>query len=272
MKKGTLIGRGRTADVYAWEEGRILKLFQEWIPAFVVEREYTVTRAAQAAGVPVPATYELVELERRHGIVFEKIEGKSLLAEIQDKPWKVYAAARRLGGLHAQIHGIRTSVELPTQREQIEAAIKSVQGLGEDEKQAVQSYLSKLPDGQSLCHGDFHPDNILVSERGPIIIDWLTGTRGHPLADVARTSLLIHTAALPPSTPGHVRRIMDVSRAFLYSIYLNRYLQLRPAKRRQIDQWRLPLLAARLREVDEYPQEKQLLLSQLKTMLEEQPK
>ena len=264
-----LIGKGRTADVYAWGEGRILKFYQSWMPASAVEREYAVTRAAQAAGVPVPATYELVEMDGRYGIVFERIEGISLLAELQAKPWKLFAVARQLAELHAQIHNCRAPVELPDQRQQIESGINAAQNMVDTDKQAVQTYLMQLPDGDSLCHGDFHPDNILLSTRGPIIIDWLTGTRGRPLADVARTSLLFQTAGLPPSTPVHVRLLINMSRAVLHAIYLNRYLQLRPAKRQQIDEWRLPLITARLREVEDYPHEKQLLLTWLKAMLKE---
>jgi uncharacterized protein (TIGR02172 family) len=270
LEKHTLIGRGRTADVYAWGEGRILKLFQDWIPAFVAEREFIITRTAQAAGVPVPATYELIEINGRHGIVFERIEGISLLTEIQNKPWKMITFARQLGELHAKIHEVRAPVELPAQKKQIADAIESINELSEDDRQTVQSYLNQMPEGQSLCHGDFHPDNILLSTRGPIIIDWLTGSRGHPLADVARTSLLIHTAALPPRTPAYLRLILDTSRALLFTIYIKRYFQLCPGKRQQIEKWRLPLIAARIHEVDEYPQEKQLLLSQLKAVMKEQ--
>lgn len=270
MEKDALIGKGRTADVYAWGEGRILKLYQGRMPASAVEREYIITRSAHAAGAPVPVTYELVEMEGRYGIVFERIEGISLLAELQAKPWKLFAVARQLGELHAQIHDSRAPVELPAQRQQIKNAIEAANDMVEADKQAVQNYLMQLPDGESLCHGDFHPDNILLAARGPVIIDWLTGTRGHPLADVARTSLLFQTAGLPPGTPAHIRLLIKISRSILHAIYLNRYLQLHPAKRQQIDQWRLPLIAARLREVEDYPQEEQLLLVWLKAMLKEQ--
>jgi aminoglycoside phosphotransferase (APT) family kinase protein len=271
MEKDTLIGSGRTADIYAWGEGRILKLYQDRVPSFLAEQEYTVTRAVQAAGIPVPTAYDLIEINGRLGIVFERIEGISLLAEFQAKPWILFAGARSLGELHAQIHNTRAPVELPPQRERIENAIETAQDLAEPEKQAARDCLAQLPEGESLCHGDFHPDNILLAARGPVIIDWMTATRGHPPADVARTSLLFQTGGLPPSTPTHVRLMTNASRVLLHSLYLNRYLQLRPTNRREIDRWQLPLLAARLREVEAYPQEKRMLLKRLKALLKEQP-
>jgi uncharacterized protein (TIGR02172 family) len=270
MEKGQLIGQGRTAEVFSWGEGRILKLYQSWMPAYVVEREYNISRAVYAAGVPSPATYEFIEMEGRYGIVFERIEGVSLLAELQTKPLKLFTLARQLGELHAQIHACHAPAEIPSQRERIEFGITHAEDISDADKQAVCSYLRQLPEGEALCHGDFHPDNILMSSRGPVIIDWLTGTRGHPLADVARTKLLICTGGLPPGTPAHVRLVINQTRNLLYAIYLNRYLQLHPARRDEIERWRMPIFAARLEEVREYPQEKQLLLEQLKVMLQDQ--
>jgi uncharacterized protein (TIGR02172 family) len=259
-----LLGKGRTADVFAWGEGRILKLYQSWMPAPSVEREYLVTQAAQAAGLPVPAPFDLLEMGGRYGIVFEKIDGISMLSELQQKPWILFAIARQFAELHAQIHERQVPLEVPSQRQQIESGINATQKLTDAEKHVAQSCLLKLPGGDSLCHGDFHPDNILLSEKGPIIIDWFTGTRGNPLADVARTSLLFQTAGLPPSTPVLMRLLINLSRKVLLSIYINRYLQLCPAMRKQIDQWRLPLTVARLREVEGFPHEERLLLQWLK--------
>jgi aminoglycoside phosphotransferase (APT) family kinase protein len=191
---------------------------------------------------------------------------------LQAKPWKIFTLASQLSELHVQIHERRASVELPAQREQIIDNIEAAKDIEDSEKQALHDYLMQLPEGDSLCHGDFHPDNILISARGPVIIDWLTGTRGHPLGDVARTLLIIQTAGLPPDTPKHVRMMINISRAILREKYINRYLQLRPAERKQIDQWRLPLTAARLREVEDYPKEKRLLLAQMKSMINKMSK
>ena len=237
------------------------------MPAILAGREYAATRAAQDAGVPVPAAYELIEMDGRHGIVFEKIEGVSLLADLQAKPWKMFTLARQLGELHAQIHAVRAPVELPSQRQQIEDGISAARGVEDADKEAVLTYLRELPEGESLCHGDFHPDNILLSEQGPVIIDWLTGARGQPLADIARTSLIFQTAGLAPATPIHIRLMIKISRAFLHEQYLKRYLQMRPTECQQINKWRLPLLVARLCEVENYPHEKQQLLQQINSIL-----
>lgn len=51
--------------------------------------------------------------------------------------------------------------------------------------------LESMPKGNSLCHGDFNPSNVIISEDGkPYIIDWSHATQGNPCADAARTYLL----------------------------------------------------------------------------------
>jgi tRNA A-37 threonylcarbamoyl transferase component Bud32 len=263
----TLVGQGRTAEVYAWGPGRILKLYQTWMPAVRVDEEFAIGQAAQAAGVPVPAVEARVELEGRQGIVFERVTGPTLLQHLQAKPWTLVTVARQLGELHAQIHACAALPGLPSQRQQIEAGIAAARDLPEDRQEAARRYLAQLPEGEALCHGDFHPDNIILTPRGPVIIDWLTGSRGHPLADVARSSLIMQTGGLPPRIPRLQRLAINTMRRFLHTLYLDRYLQLRPAARREIEVWLPPLIAARLREVEDYPQEKRLLEGWLEATL-----
>ncbi len=238
LKTAELVGKGRTSDVYAWREGLVLKLFHPQFSDSRVEREFSVTRAVHAAGIPAPAVHEVVEVEGRRGIIFEHVHGPSLLDCVQAKPWTLFAAAKRLGELHAQLHSFKAPAELPSQRRQLASGIEAVKGVPDAEKHAALHRLSYLPDGDALCHGDFHPENILLSERGPVIIDWYTGARGHPLGDVARTSYLFRHAGPPPSA------LRKVLRSLLHETYLRRYLQLNPGTRDQIEAWAVPLAIA----------------------------
>jgi aminoglycoside phosphotransferase (APT) family kinase protein len=239
------MARGRTAEVFAWKDGQVLKLFLDWVPSVWVETEAKVSRAVYEAGLPAPATEGLVEVNGRRGIVFERVEGPSMLAEFRSKPWKLVRSARQLAELHAAIHAL-PGAELPANRQRLEGSIRAAQALPAPTKEAVLSALARLPDGDALLHGDFHPDNVIMTARGPIIIDWMTATRGNPLADVARTSMLLGLGALLPGTPG--RRVIEAGRQLYHAIYLRRYLQLCRASREDVAAWRLPTLAARLNE------------------------
>lgn len=58
-------------------------------------------------------------------------------------------------------------------------------------KYDLHTRLESMPKGNSLCHGDFNPSNIIISEDNkPYIIDWSHATQGNPCADAARTYLL----------------------------------------------------------------------------------
>jgi aminoglycoside phosphotransferase (APT) family kinase protein len=267
MQKGALIGQGRTADVYAWGEGRILKLYQEHMPVHLVEQEYNVTRVAQASGIPVPAADQPIEVDGRCGIIFERLDGPSMLKALAIKPWRIIEMARLLGELHARVHACTAPPELPSQKQQIENGIQAAKDLPPKIKAAALACLTQLPQGNSLCHGDFHPDNVLMTSRGPVIIDWMTGTGGNPLADVCRTLLIFETTALPAGSPIHLRLLAKTFGNLIETIYRKRYLQIRPTSRIQIDAWWLPLMAARLREVEEYPNENQLLMARINTII-----
>jgi uncharacterized protein (TIGR02172 family) len=237
----TLIGRGLTSEVYAWGDGLVLKLFPPWRAVSDVEREYAIARAVHAAGLPVPAVHRIVEHEGRLGVVFEHVEGPSMLKYVEKRPWTLFRAARQLAELHAQLHRRPAPPELPSQRRQLESWIDAATGHSESARQAAKLGLQRLPDGEALCHGDFHPQNILLTARGPMIIDWSSGSRGHPLADVGFTSLLFRKANLPADTSGPLRPLFTVSRGLLHHAYLSRYLRLRPGTRRQIEAW-IPVL------------------------------
>jgi aminoglycoside phosphotransferase (APT) family kinase protein len=101
-----------------------------------------------------------------------------------------------------------------------------------------------LPEGDALCHGDFHPENVIFTARGPVIIDWSTATRGHPLGDLACTSRLFRTASLPPWAPLHAHLLLKMFRPLSQQTYVNRYLQLHGGDRRDLARWEAALSAA----------------------------
>jgi uncharacterized protein (TIGR02172 family) len=236
---------GRTAAVYAWKEGWVLKLFVEGWPSDWVEYEARIARVVHASGLPVPAAGEVIEVEGRIGLVYERVDGVSMMSQIMSRPWQANRLARTLAELHAEMH-TRHVPELPELHRRLEDKINDFDGLPGDCRQAAQQALQRLPKGDQLCHGDFHPGNILMTARGPVIIDWTDATQGNPLADVARTRLLVTT---PPTgeKPPVAALIRFLQRSF-YRTYLERYFELRPGGKEQLDLWQPIVEAARLRE------------------------
>ena len=242
MPKGPLIGEGRTAEVYAWGDHQILKLYRAGMPNDWVEYEAKVGRMVCEAGLAAPAIGGIIQDGDRLGIIYERIDGPTLLQSVAARPWTLFSTARRFAELHAAMHAC-VKPELPAQRAALQRAIHSAPRLSADLQERILQKLAALPDGEAVCHGDYHPDNILMSARGLIVIDWMSATHGNPVADVARTTLLFRIATLPASIPAVQRRLFELVRRLFYAAYLRRYRQLRPVTHEQIEAWQ-PVLAA----------------------------
>jgi aminoglycoside phosphotransferase (APT) family kinase protein len=120
-----------------------------------------------------------------------------------------------------------------------------------------------LPDGDRLCHGDFHPGKVLVSDRGLVVIDWMTGSRGCPAADIARTELIIATGNLPPAAGPAARALLSSARSVLIARYLRGYRRATPRESRETAPWSVPIAAARLFEVVDYPAELRAVMKRI---------
>lgn len=55
--------------------------------------------------------------------------------------------------------------------------------------------------GLTVVHGDLHPDNVIMTPDGPMVIDWRNATEGRTEFDVAMTAVIIAQAALDSAEP-----------------------------------------------------------------------
>ena len=237
---GPPIARGRTAEIFALPPDRIVKLFDEWIGPDDVRREAEIARAVHAAGVPSPAVGDVVQIDDRTGIVYARVEGQSMLAALARRPWQLRRHAQRLAALHAQMHALEMPATVPDQQATLARKIGQAGALSAPQRDAALAALAAMPTGTQLCHGDFHPDNVMLTAAGPVIIDWLDATRGRPAADVARTSIILRAAAETDQLRNPLQRALV--RAFHHA-YLAHYVRLRPGEEAEYRRW-LPLVAA----------------------------
>ncbi len=230
------IAVGRTAEVYSIEDGKVLKLFFPTVPHSWIDKEVETGHYIQNANLPVPKVYERVKYNDREGVIYERIEGPSLLNELARKPWKVVQYARLLANLHMQIHEVPAPPNLETQREWARGGIPETNKLTKDLQEKVLRLLDSMPNGNQLCHGDFHPGNIIITFRGPIIIDWMTASKGEACGDVARTAIILEAAQAPEGTP--FRWLLEWVRKLFLSTYIKTYFQLRPIEMNLYKAWR----------------------------------
>ncbi|MCC3377213.1 GNAT family N-acetyltransferase [Cohnella sp. REN36] len=244
-----LIGEGRTATVHALGSDRVWKRYRPFLPESEVRNEYRVSRYAAEAGLDVPHVFGIEERDGAWGIVFERIEGDPMLRRMVAEPASLDVYARRMAELHLAVHAceVPETAGLPDQKGYLAGRIRHADRLEEHEKNRLLAMLSELPSATALCHGDYHPDNIMLGSRA-WIIDWSNGLRGHPAGDVARTWLLLTFGTMPDDLPASVRETLDRMRLRIRDAYLASYLEGARLKRDDIDDWFLPVAAARLVE------------------------
>ncbi|MDR3595548.1 aminoglycoside phosphotransferase family protein [Clostridium sp.] len=262
-----LIGQGRTSEVYEYSTDKIIKLFRNGIPANVIKNEYRISLELYKKGFPVAKTFDFIEYNDRYGIVYEKINGISMLKYISSKPWKINVEARRLAELHKSIQN-DIKIEIPDQKDRLKGDIARTDLLHNEVKDKLYRYIDNLKSDNMLCHGDFHPDNILISKEKVVVIDWMTATKGNPLADIARTSVIFKYAYIPEDKSVIEKKVINIIRNKFYSEYIKQYLQISNNTIEEIEQWELPIAAARLTEW--LPEnEKQVLLNYVNSKIQE---
>jgi len=244
------INAGRTATIFRYGDEKVLKLYRPSFPEKVIDEEFQIGLQLNNVGLDVPHTHELVDYNGSKGIVFDFISGASMLQSLPKRPWKVFAYAALMAQLHFKIHSAQTSrvTGLTRLKETLHDKISRVSLLTSDEKELIISQLSELKDGSTICHGDFHPDNIIISSTRMVTVDWLTARIGNPVADVARTWLLLTMGTLPENKTALEVYLAKIFRDLFCRRYLSEYKKLSNYSHCQLEKWKLPIAAARLIE------------------------
>lgn len=230
MKK---LADGNTAEIFEWDAYRILKLWRMSYTQADVDYEVRISRIMAGSSLPVPKMYDVIEHNGRFGILYEWIYGESLFEWIFADLSRFEEGARRLGRLHATIHNHAPILELPHQHDRLRHRITHITQLDDHQRRTMIQRLESMPDGDMVCHGDFHPQNVLVTgDNQVVIIDWVDATSGSAMADVARTLLLIDSAEQPPE-------ILEMFK----SAYLGEYAFHHPFDETLVKLW-YPIIAA----------------------------
>ncbi len=181
-----LLGEGRTSEVFAWAPGLVVKLDRVDFSGLAAY-EASILHALRAKGLPVPEPFDIVEIDGRQGAVLERFDGPSL-SEVIRAGSAVRCLADEFVALHHRLQGT-TIAGLPDLAERLTAEI-ACSGLPEDVVARLQDRVRSEAGPVGLCHFDLHPDNVIVTEAGWKVIDWLTAAVGPTVADFARSLLL----------------------------------------------------------------------------------
>lgn len=247
---GTLGGRtklaeGREAEIFAWDDGCVLRLLRDVEGRAQLEQESRAMLAAIDAGVRCPRPRGVVDVDDRPGLLIDRVDGLDGLDHVSKKPWKLWSLAREFGEQHALLCAAEAPPELPAVLDVLRRKAERADVSDRARARALEE-LETLPDGDRICHGDFHPGNLIWSDGVAFVIDWAGAARGDPTADHARTLLLMRAAALPPGAPRLLLATVKVARGALTQTYQRRYQALSHVDPALLARWELPVTVARV--------------------------
>jgi aminoglycoside phosphotransferase (APT) family kinase protein len=242
------IAEGREAEIYAWRDGTVLRLLRHPDAREQLEREARAMEAARAAGVRVPAAGEITLVDGRPGLVMERVDGIDLLTLVGRRPWMVWWTGSVSGRYHAGLHEVVAPPELPPLRERFRRRIASSPLVPGEIAGRALAELDGLPDGDRICHGDFHPGNLIRADGELVLIDWTAVARGDPTADYVRTDMMLRLGSVPPGSPLLIRFGARFARGLMRQAYARAYRRLRPVDRALAARWLTVVAANRLVE------------------------
>lgn len=175
--QGELVGRGRTADVFAAGADRVWRVYRDGRDA---RTEADVMRHLAAHGYPVPRVHDV----DGPGLLLDRVEGPTLTESVQRRPWRARAAGRLLDDLLERLTDVPVPSGLPR----------------------------PFGSGAHLLHLDLHPGNVLLGAGGPVVIDWANASCG-PLGPDRAQSWLVTASSevdVPRGLRGPVRAMQGV--------------------------------------------------------------
>jgi aminoglycoside phosphotransferase len=191
MDLGKRLGAGKVAEVFEYG-GDVLKLYRAGDGKSAAFREAATLAYIESTGLPAPMLRAAGSYEQRWGLVMSRAPGEAL----GDRLMRAGPLTRldpAIVGLHRQVHA-QSGGPLPGLRARLGDRIARA-GLPGTLAARLAAGLAAMPDGDRLCHGDFHPWNIIADGARMTIVDWLDASRGAAEADVCRSYVLMHAVA-----------------------------------------------------------------------------
>ncbi len=165
-----------------------IKVFNKDFSKASVLNEALNQARVEETGLNIPKIREVTTIDGSWAIISDFIKGKTLSELMKENPDKKEEYINRLVDLQLEMHA-KECPDLFRLKDKLNDKITATD-LSATVRYDLHTRLNGMPKHTKLCHGDFNPSNIIISEDGAAyIIDWSHATRGNASADAARTYL-----------------------------------------------------------------------------------
>ena len=241
MKLDRVIAVRNNKTIYRDGE-RCIKVFNADFSKADVLNEALNQARIESTGLNIPKIHEVTTIDGKWAIVSEFIKGKTLAQIMEENPEKKNEYIELLVDLQMNVHS-KTCPLLNKLKDKMNRKISETT-LDATTRYDLHTRLESMPKHNKVCHGDFNPSNIIITDDGtPYILDWSHATQGNASADVARTYLLFWLAG-------------DIEGA---EFYLNTFCKKSDTAKQYVQKW-MPIVAAS-QSVKGNEKERELLMS-----------
>jgi uncharacterized protein (TIGR02172 family) len=231
----------RTAKTIYKDGNTVVKVFDENFSKSDILNEALNQARVEETGLNIPKVIEVKKIEGKWAIVSEFVEGKTLAELMSENPGKTNEYLELFVNLQLEVQSKKAPL-LNKLKDKMKRKI-SESGLDATTRYDLNTRLESMPKHDKVCHGDFNPSNIIISDDGKAsIIDWSHATQGNASADVARTYLLFRLAGQDELAESYIKMFCAKS----------------DTARQYVEQW-LPIVAAS-QSVKGKPEEKEFLM------------
>ena len=180
------IAKGANGAVYRYDDETILKTYfaKDALPEIKQERENA--RKAFVLGINTAIPYGIVRVDDGYGTVTELLNAVSVTKMIRKNPDDLSEAAKYYIDMLKSIHAIKVEDgEVPDMKETALAWADFVAPhLPEEQGKKLRDLIEAVPKRNTLMHGDYHTNNIMVQNGEPLLIDMDTLCMGHPVFEL----------------------------------------------------------------------------------------
>lgn len=188
MKLDNVIATRKDKVIYR-DGDKCIKVFDASYSKADILNEALNQARIEETGLNIAKIQEVTMIDGKWAIVTDYIEGKTLQQLMEESPEKISEYLELLVDLQITVHD-KTCPMLNKLKDKMNRKI-SASSLDATTRYELHTRLEGMPKHKKVCHGDFNPSNIIITEDGtPFILDWAHATQGNASADVARTYLL----------------------------------------------------------------------------------
>ncbi|MBN2852762.1 MAG: phosphotransferase [Clostridia bacterium] len=246
LKNFKLFAQGCQAEIYLYEENKVLRVLRNPLDNELLLNEVVIMKSLSDTVVNVPEVFEFLTIEGRPAVVVERIYGDSMLTDLRKHPLSIFNKAEELASLHLSLAQNGSINNLKSVKARACFLTGNTDLLKPNMKAFIYDLIDELPEGSELCHGDFHPGNILQMDGKNYVIDWFGAYKGDLLSDVAHTYLILKNVPRFPGINPVQHAMMKFSGGLLASAYLKAFMKQRDIDWQRFSKWMVIKAAERI--------------------------